>query len=430
MDYISCNRCDFSVGDVVDNKFVVDRPLGEGTFGRVYLVRGISDKKPHALKILKLWTVDPGERDKLLRRFDQEYETGKIRSEYLVQSQGKGAVEGNPYILMEYCPYGDLLQGVERGNVNLIKAASEILAGLQSLHANGKVHRDLKPENVLIKANGTVALTDFGISGDRNKRLTERGMFGVPKEVFGTYAYMPPEQVNPKRGDATVLPTTDIFSFGVMMYQLLTYKLPFGDLNNESDLYNYVTRSKNENWDRACLKTAANKKWFPLIEGCLRADFKTRIQTANDALALLPEKPNVQPVAIPQEAPIGKNGIALRVMQGEEYGRIYYLNDIINETRRNLLTLGRNDDDVHNAISIKETESLYISRKHCTLEYLPNVKAWLIRDGQWDPQSSSRWRTSTNGTYVGSTEVSMNGVLLNVGDIISVGDVKLRVEGY
>lgn len=239
--YISCNRCDFHTGSLIDGKYSVDRPLGEGTFGKVFRVKRISDGRMFALKLLKLWTVESIEREKLLKRFYQEYETGRIESEYLVQSFGKGSVEGNPYILMEYCPGGDLFTGVENGTIDLSKAASEILLGLKSLHSNGKVHRDLKPENVLIKADGKVALTDFGIAGDRNKRLTERGLLGVPKEVFGTYAYMPPEQVNPRRGDATVLPTTDLFSFGVMMFQLITCELPFGSLNNESDLYQYVT---------------------------------------------------------------------------------------------------------------------------------------------------------------------------------------------
>lgn len=431
--YISCNRCDFHTGSVIDGKYTVDRPLGEGSFGKVYRVKSNSDGTIFALKLLKLWAVEPVERVKLLKRFDQEYETGLIESDFLVQSYGKGTVEGNPYILMEYCPGGDLLQGVEGGKIDLSKAASEILMGLKSLHANGKVHRDLKPENVLIKSNGTVALTDFGIAGDRNKRLTERGLMGIPKEVFGTYAYMPPEQINPRRGDATVLPTTDMFSFGVMMYQLITCELPFGSLNNESDLYQYVTRGKTENWNREVLnKTADGKKWLPLIEGCLKADFHIRIQTADLALSLIPATHKSVRVNIeaPSIIPYEKNGIALRVMQGEEFGKIYKLNDLLKSTGKRLLTLGRDDEGIHNTLPIKETESSYISRKHCTLEYNPAAGTWLLRDGQWDASSYSKWKVSTNGTYVGSKEVTPNGIILKLGDIISIGDAKLRVEGY
>lgn len=431
--YVSCNRCDFHSGSVIDGQYSVERPLGEGTFGKVFRVVRLSDRKVFALKLLKLWAVEATEREKLLKRFDQEYETGRIDSEYLVKSFGKGSVEGNPYIVMEYCPGGDLLQGVEAGNIDLSKAAIEILLGLKSLHINGKVHRDLKPENVLIKANGKFALTDFGIAGDRNKRLTERGLLGVPKEVFGTYAYMPPEQVNPRRGDATVLPTTDLFSFGVMMFQLLTCELPFGNLNNESDLYQYVMRGKAENWSRDLLKNSpSGESWMPLIESCLRADFNLRIQTADLALTLVPQTKKVVRIEteLPPSIPQVKTGIALRVMQGEEFGRVYKLTEIQKHTGKRILTMGRNDDNIHNILPIKECESSYISRKHCTLEYNPANNTWLIRDGQWDANNYSKWKASTNGTFVGSKEVSMNGVIVNFGDIISIGDVKLRVEGY
>lgn len=431
--FINCNRCDFLPGDVIDNRYAVDISLGEGSFGKVYRVKEVSDGCVFALKLLKLWAIEGSEREKLLRRFDQEYETGKIKCDYLVQSFGKGVVQGNPYIVMEYCPGGDLLEGVKKKKVNLTKAASEILEGLRSLHVNGKVHRDLKPENVLLKSDGSVALTDFGIAGDRNKRLTERGVLGIPKEIFGTYAYMPPEQVNPRRGDATVLPTTDLFSFGVMMYQLITGELPFGPLNNESDLYNYVNRGKTERWNRGLLSSRPNgKDWLNLIEGCLKSDFRLRLQSADIAMTLIPNRiKDVPPVReISFAIPSAINGIALRVMQGEEFGKIYYLNSLVETTGRRVLSMGRVDGETTNLIPITETESAYVSRKHCTLEYHPSKDIWWLRDGQWDAASSSKWRPSTNGTYIGSTEVSINGIALSIGDIISIGDVKLRVEGY
>lgn len=131
--YVSCNRCDFQAGSVIDGQYYVDCILGEGSFGKVFRVRRISDGTICALKLLKLWKVTVPEREKILNRFDQEYETGRIESDFLVKSFGKGCVEGNPYILMEYCPGGDLLQGVENGTIDLSKAATEILLGLKSL---------------------------------------------------------------------------------------------------------------------------------------------------------------------------------------------------------------------------------------------------------------------------------------------------------
>lgn len=433
--YIPAERCDFIVGDCIDDKYVINKPLGEGTFGKVYRVKDSAGTQ-YALKLLKLWTVESNEREKLLKRFDLEFETGQIPSNYLVHSRAKGTVKGNPYILMDYCPGGDLLQAAEARRVDFVSVANEILYGLRDLHQCGKVHRDLKPENVLIQENGTAVLTDFGISGDQNKRMTERGILGTPKQIFGTYGYMPPEQINPKRGDATVLPTTDIFSFGVMMFQLLTYEMPFGSLSDERDLMPYVNNGKTGNWNRALLqKSNEGTQWMPLIEGCLVPDFKKRLQNADAALALLPAKGKQQQPYRSVQSPITrpnmqiKNGVLFRIMQGEEYGKIYKLDELLKGKCR-IITMGRQVDDIRNVIPIKEEESSYVSRKHCTLELDYTQGIWIIRDGQWDRTATNGWKPSLNGTYVNSTEITTNGMPISPGDIISIGDVKLRVEGY
>lgn len=237
MTYNLAQRCDFSIGDQIDSRYWVEGVLGEGTFGKVFSVRD-SYGSVYALKLLRLWEVHPDLRQGLVDRFDMEFETGLIKSDYLVHSYSHGIVFGNPYIVMEYCNGGDLVSASEHKNgIDFSYVATCILKGLRDLHANGKVHRDLKPENVLVKESGIFALTDFGIAGDRNKRMTERNILGKPKQIFGTYAYMPPEQVKPTHRNSTVLPTTDIFSFGVLMYQILTGYLPFGILNDEGDLH-------------------------------------------------------------------------------------------------------------------------------------------------------------------------------------------------
>lgn len=429
---MNCLPTNLAPGNIIDNRFVVEGQLGEGTFGIVYRVSDRLDGTPRALKLLKLWSVPQHEREKLLLRFDQEYATGLIPSPYLVQSVASGQVNGNPFIVMEFCPGGDLNACLTRGRITLEAAADNILRGLKALHVNGKVHRDLKPENILMKADGTMALTDFGIAGDRNKRMTERSSAGIPQELMGTYAYMPPEQINPKRGDATVLPTTDIFAFGVVLYQVLTGRFPFGTVDKEEELYHYVMRSKVGEWDRNILYSfPEGKKWERLIEQCLQPDFNQRIQTADAAIALIPGGARTPVVQDDMSAvPPVVNGYALRIMQGEEYGRIYRLTDLINTTGRRILTLGRMDNETKNLVAIKEDDSNYISRKHCTIEYYPDTNAWMIRDGQWDIGGTSRWRISTNGTYVGSSEVPVSGRPLQFGDIISIGDAKLRFEGY
>lgn len=420
------SRVDFSIGERIDQKYTVTNTLGEGAFGKVFRVSD-SSGRVYALKLLKLWEVHPEIRQKLVERFEMEYQTGQIDSPYLVHSLGHGMIGGNPYILMEFCPNGDLTKKMGR-NADWNTIGQQILLGLKALHSCGKVHRDLKPENVLIKQNGGAALTDFGISGDRTKRMTERNILGKPLQIFGTYAYMPPEQVNPQRGDATVLPTTDIFSFGVMMYQLLTGNLPFGPLNDENDLVLYLRNGREGKWNRSPLTlTHYGTLYRPVIEGCLQPDFKQRLQSVDEVLKLLPQSDDMHQPQLPAvKAAI--NGILLRIMQGEEYGRTY---DLTSLARRSaMLTMGREDISVRNALPIQERQSSYISRRHCTIEYDMPAKTWFIRDGQWDSTATDGWRRSLNGTFVNSKEVSSNGYYLQVGDIISIGDTKLRVEGY
>ncbi|MEE1098945.1 MAG: FHA domain-containing protein, partial [Alistipes sp.] len=124
------------------------------------------------------------------------------------------------------------------------------------------------------------------------------------------------------------------------------------------------------------------------------------------------------------------NGILLRVMQGEEYGKTIRLKELLKLPRR-LLTVGRNDPFTPNDVVIRENLSSYISRRHSTLQYDDVNMKWYIRDGQWiNNTGSGHWQSSLNGTYVNSTQVSDQGMEIRPGDIISMGDVKLRVEGY
>ena len=428
---VVAQRCNFAIGDIIDNSFQVSKVLGEGSFGKVYAVKDYSGNL-QALKLLKLWEVPSDIRESLMTRFDMEFETGRINSDYLVHSISHGVVEGNPYIVMEYCPGGDLLSAASQSHLDLAEVATHVLCGLKALHNCGKVHRDLKPENVLVKKNGEFALTDFGISGDRNKRMTERNILGKPKQIFGTYAYMPPEQLNPRK-DATVLPTTDIFSFGVMMYQLITGDLPFGRLDSERDLIQYLRKGKNGDWDRyLLLDTAEGGDWCKLIEGCLIPDFQNRLQDADEVLALVPQMQRVRPRIVEEQRDFQTriiNGVLLRIMQGEDYGKVYKLDDMLRGESA-ILSMGRKDDGVYNDIAIVEENSSYISRKHCTLELDYDIGSWVIRDGQWDRYDTGGWRKSTNGTYVNSKEVSINGLPFSPGDIISIGDTKLRVEAY
>lgn len=423
-------RFDCKAGDRINDRYRILKELGEGSFGCVYKVEDL-DGTPLALKILRLWDVPSDIRKQLVDRFEMEFRTGHILDKNLVHSIDFGFYNGNPYIAMEFCDGGDLRSKTGKPLAELVRYAQDILGGLRVLHMNGKVHRDLKPENVLIKSDGTAALTDFGISGDRNKRMTERNIFGKPYQIFGTYAYMPPEQVSRARGETTVLPTTDIFSFGVVMYQLITGDLPFGPLEDQNDLVRYQKRGKTGEWNRSKLLSMHDgAKWEELLDGCLQPNYKQRLQSVEEVMKRLPQcasvpvMPIVKPVEVKSEnTPC--NGFRLRVMQGEEYGRVYELMSLMEAANKRLITAGR---DLSNMLCWKEYETAYTSRRHFTLEYRTPNK-WVIRDGQWDMENRA-WRNSSNGTYVNSAEVMMEGSELQDGDIISAGEIKLRFEKY
>ncbi|MBQ4408727.1 MAG: protein kinase [Bacteroidales bacterium] len=450
-------KCDLQTGEIIGGRYQVDKTLGEGSFGLVYKVHD-NGGNSYAFKLLKLWEIPPDVRDSLSARFKMEFETGRIDCDYLVRSLDYGMMYGNPFIVMEFCDGGDVISYSENHSVNLSKLACHVLYGLDALHKEGKVHRDLKPENVLVKPNGKFALTDFGISGDRNKKLTELNFLGKPLQVFGTYAYMPPEQVKPVKHAPTVLPTTDIFSFGVMIYQLLTGELPFGKLEDQGDLVPYIKNGKSGNWDRGLLRRSCNgQKWEHLIEGCLQPDYTKRIQTVTQVLDFVPDKDFADeqqkpPIIQKSFSTSIKNGLKLKIMQGEEYGKEYFLTELKQQYGQ-ILRIGRQDETVFNEINIVERQSSYISRMHCCLEFYPNTGAWVLRDGQWrnncnratrtperypcgscpSPCNGMKqwfWKNSLNGSFLNSQEVSQNGMIINPGDIISIGDTKIRVEAY
>ena len=160
-------------------------------------------------------------------------------------------------------------------------------------------------------------------------------------------------------------------------------------------------------------------------------NFKNRIQSVDEALRLLTNNNDYippcqkyakvcQPQAHLQRIP---QGYQLRLMQGEEYGKVYNLSKIAQRGAK-VLTVGRQID---NLIFIKAAFTDYLSRYHCTLEIDENQ--WVIRDGQWQP-STRQWKVSRNGTFVNSHQVTINGYYLKPGDIIAIGDVTLRFECY
>lgn len=431
MSTILADRFSLGAGDYLDHRYQVKRELGEGTYGIVYLVEDNDNKGYHlAAKVLKLYDQVPNQRAEIHQRFQREFDCGQIKSPYLVSAIDKGEVRGNPFFLMEYCQNGSAANWVNK-NVDFYRIdrfAKHVLLGLHELHKAGIIHRDLKPENVLLGDNNVAKLTDFGIAGYQNSRLTKVNILGYTKGVFGTYAYIAPEQANSATAYKTLGPTADMFSFGVMMYEIICGRYPFGTLESEAHVADYLRRASKGMWDSIISHRGdVPDRWVYLLERCLSFDHRTRIQSAHEALQVLGEISTPATTIAPFD--FYNDLFGLQVMHGEEPGRIYNLSREVSDTN-GTITIGWYDarNAISNQITIKESQTAYISRHHATIEKNGPMKCWIIKDGQWrNKDGQYAWYPSTNGTLVNSKEADQYGVVITPGDIITIGDTTLKV---
>jgi serine/threonine protein kinase len=415
-------------GMEVAGRFRIMHSIGEGTYGDVYLC---ADEQAggllRALKLLKLWSAPRKVQRAMVDRFRLEFETGRIQSRHLVQSLYYDQLEGNPFLVMEYCEGGNLRTKVvnQPPHTQVAGLLRQILLGLRDLHKEGKTHRDLKPENCLLSDSSDqpgLKLTDFGISGHVNSLITVLRPDGKPAEVLGSYTYMAPEQLHPLQRLETLLPTIDIFAFGVIGYELFTGCLPFGSWGHESDIGPYLQRMRAGKLVASLSgqRPAVDRRWVEIIERCLLPDRNKRFQQVGEILRLLGFTNEEIPAT-------SSTKLGLQVMAGEDYKRVYPL-PVSNGQLPVLVRLGREDDSHVNDISIREHSSRYISRAHATLEYHAQQAQWVLRDGQWIQQGLyASWRYSQNGTFVNGMSVGNYGQQLRPGDIITIGNTTLKV---
>lgn len=419
-------KCDFRIHDWIDGKYKVERVLGHSKYDSKFKVVD-KDGNQYMLKLLKLWLVDPAKQATMSSRSESEITSCMIPSNYLTHIVSKGMVYGNPYLLIEFTPSKDLSRLSFSRRADFGDILVSILYGLKDLHVNGKVHCNLTSENVLITDDGKVLLTNYVVLGDRNQSLSEH-MNSTSRQMPMSMAYVAPERYGESH-NATILPTVDIFAFGVLTYQMLTERLPFGSLNNTIE---YKNRALAGNWNKSILGHDATK-WEPFFDKVLSPIPSQRTKSIDEVLDILPIEHSVSYERADGAKDIEKsspNGVLLKILQGDEFGKIYRLGELSSNGTRRILTIGREDASTFNVIPIKEATSTYISRRHCTIELDDKSGKLFIRDGQWDKEAKDNWVSSLNGTFINSDEVTMDGAEIHPGDIISIGDVKLRVEGY
>lgn len=207
----------------VASEYDIERELGHGGMGVVYLARQRSLDRQVALKVLR-----PGERTfgPLVRRFlDEARHLAQLRHPNIVAIHEVGDADGEPYFTMDFIDGETLSAVIARGPLaptRAVEVLKQVAAGVQHAHRHGIIHRDLKPGNVLLDRNGHVFVTDFGLARNvtQDADLTQSG------ELLGTPQYMSPEQA---RGQAALVgEATDIHALGLLLFEMLSGQAAYG----------------------------------------------------------------------------------------------------------------------------------------------------------------------------------------------------------
>src|SRR5213594_3863593 len=210
---------DTLINTLFDGRYRIQRKLGTGGMANVYLAEDEVLGRRVAIKILN---SRHGNDDQFIERFRREAKNAAgLNHPNIVSIYDRGEAEGTYYIAMEYLDGRSLKELiVARGPAPIkiaIEHARQILGAIGFAHRHGIVHRDIKPHNVLVSPEGRLKVTDFGIARSGASQMTEVG------SIIGTAQYLSPEQA---RG-SPVDQTSDLYSVGVVLYEMLTGQVPF-----------------------------------------------------------------------------------------------------------------------------------------------------------------------------------------------------------
>lgn len=207
-------------GQKINDRYEIIKTIGEGGMANVYLAKDTILDRNVAIKVLR---GDLASDEKFVRRFQREaLSASSLSHPNIVEIYDVGEDDGNYYIVMEYVPGKNLKQVLKkRGNLTVsevIDIMLQITSAMGLAHDSLIIHRDLKPQNILMMDDGGVKITDFGIAMALNAtQLTQTN------SAMGSVHYFPPEQAS---GKGSTL-KSDVYSLGIMMYELLTGYLPF-----------------------------------------------------------------------------------------------------------------------------------------------------------------------------------------------------------
>ncbi len=266
---------EFSTGTTFASRYQIIEELGRGGMGKVFRVL---DRKLNEEVALKLLRPDIASDAKILERFGNEVKLARkiihknVGRIYHLSDEG-----GNHFITMEYVHGQDLRSLIgQAGHLTIAKSlsiAKQVCEGLVEAHKLGVVHRDLKPSNIMVDKDGNARIMDFGIAHTtKTERITDPGM------IIGTPEYMSPEQVEARELDQR----SDIYSFGIILYEMLTGKVPFEGGTPISVAVKHLTTSPQQPVE---LNRGIPENINRLIMKCMEKDMARRFQSSKELLS-------------------------------------------------------------------------------------------------------------------------------------------------
>ena len=248
------------------------RELGRGGMSKVYLAEDNDTGREVAIKVLDMDTIED---DRMIERFIREYSMlASIDNIHVASILDQTFTDEYAFIIMERFQGGDMTRRIRKGITakQALNYLKQIATGLRDVHREGIVHRDLKPGNILFRLDDTLAILDFGLAqiDDDSQDLTKHG------EVYGTPSYVSPEQARGKRVDHR----SDIYSTGIMFYQMLTRKKPYRADNPMAMFYKHVHAEVPR-------LPGEYAKYQPLLDKMLAKSADDRYQNANELIQAL-----------------------------------------------------------------------------------------------------------------------------------------------